>query len=704
MADGNGFLSWGSKPRLHMVMQAETTECALACLTMIAHYHGHEATLASFRRRFGTSLRGAHLSRVIEIAQTLGFETRPLRAELKYLSGARLPCILHWDLNHFVVLSQVTRRRIEIYDPARGKHSLSLEEASRHFTGIVLELTPGNDFSRVSQRTRISLRMLTGRVTGLTRALIQVMGLALGIEGLALFLPFQMQWVLDQVLISADRSLLLILTFGFLAIVVLSTALKLMRAWVISWLGATINAQWTTNLFSHLLKLPLGYFERRHIGDVVSRFTSIQSIQDTVTGSFVEAVLDGLMGSLAMVILFLYDPALTALVVATFLLYTALRWAAYRTLWRIKEEQLIYGARQQTELLESVRGVQAIKLANKQVERRTRLAIATLESAKCTMLSQRITLAFGVINQNLFAAQRILLIALGAYLAMRGRFSAGMLVAYVAYADQFAMKIGGLVDKVVDFQILKLHAERVADIALAEPEPHAESLYSGPEPEARLDIKNLSFRYADGEPWVLRNLNLSIQPGESVAIIGPSGYGKSTLAKLMVGLLEPIEGDIEIGGINIRKYGLDRYRKLIGAVMQDDTLFAGSIADNITLFDEEAQMNDIISAAMTAEIHQDVMAMPMAYESTVGDMGSALSGGQKQRLLLARAIYRKPKLLVLDEATSHLDQGREALINDRVRHMKMTRIIIAHRRETIASADRIINLETEHVQNHEVAA
>lgn len=692
MADGGIFHAWGQRRQLSLVMQTEAAECALACLAMIACYHGHSIDLASLRRRFSTSLKGVDLNRVIDIAHGLGFETRPLRTELAYLPEAQLPCILHWDLNHFVVLNRVTRRGADIYDPARGRYRMSLAEASKHFTGVVLELVPGTDFTPIEEKQRISLRALTGRINGLARVLIQVVGLAFAIEVLALVMPFQMQWVLDQVLPSADKSLLLVLALGFLIVMGLSAGLSLARAWIISWLGATVDTQWVTNLFSHLLRLPLDYFEKRHMGDILSRFSSVQSIQNTITGSFVETLLDGVMGSLALIILCLYSLPLTMVVMGAFLLYSLLRWAMYRTLWRINEEQLIYTARQQSELMESVRGVQAIKLANKQSDRKARLANATLEAAKRSMRSQRVTLAFGVINQNLFGAQRIALIAMGAYLALQGKFSAGMLVAYVAYADQFATKIGSLVDKIVDFRMLKLHAERIADIALATPEQHVQSRYSGPEPEPCIDVRNLSFRYAEGEPWILRHLNLTIHAGESVAIVGPSGCGKSTLAKLLVGLLEPTEGHIEVGGVDIRKYGLDNYRRLIGAVMQDDTLFAGSIADNITLSDNTAKMEDIVLAATAAEIHQEIMAMPMAYESMVGDMGSALSGGQKQRLILARTLYRKPKLLLMDEATSHLDHEREMLISDRVKQMRITRIIMAHRMETILSANRVFNV------------
>jgi ATP-binding cassette subfamily B protein RaxB len=675
-------------------MQTEAAECALACITMIAQYHGHNVDLASLRRRFSTSLKGVTLTRVIEISRVLGFETRPLRAELNYLSHASMPCILHWDMNHFVVLNRVTRKGLEIIDPARGSYLMPFIEVSKHFTGVVLELIPSADFTPVKERQRISLRVLTGRITGLRRVLTQVFGVALAIEVLALVLPFQMQWVVDQVLVSSDTSLLLVLTIGFAIVIAVQTGLTVARGWIISWLGATLSAQWINNLFCHLLKLPLDYFEKRHMGDIVSRFFSVRSIQTTITGHFIEAVLDGLMGSMALIILCIYSLPLTALVLVSFSIYVLLRWALYRTLWRVSEEQLIYGARQQTELMESVRGVQAIKLANKQSERSTRLANATLEATRRDMQCQRITIAFGAINQGLFGTQRIMLIALGAYLTLQGKFSAGMLIAFVTYADQFTSKIAQLVDRMVDFRMLRLHAERIADIALAVPERHAHGIHSGLKPEPRLDIRNVSFRYAEDDPWVLRHLNIQILAGESVAIIGPSGCGKSTLAKLILGLLEPTEGSIEVGGIDIKVFGLENYRYMLGAVMQDDELFAGSIADNISFFDlrAEATVERIQEAARAASIHDDIIAMPMGYESLVGDMGSVLSGGQRQRLMLARALYGQPKILVLDEATSHLDVDCERRVNEYIAGGQMTRVIIAHRQETIRNAGRIIKI------------
>ncbi|MBB6366693.1 ATP-binding cassette subfamily B protein RaxB [Xanthomonas sacchari] len=684
---------WRAASRLPVVMQTEAAECALACLTMVAGYHGHHADLAGMRRRFSTSLKGATLSRVMHIAHSLGFATRALRAEMPYLRDAATPCILHWNLNHFVVLSKVTAKGIEIHDPARGKVRMDMAEAGKHFTGIILELIPGEDFETTKRMKPVPLRFLTGRVSGWKRSLVQVLGLALGIEVLALTLPFQMQWVLDQVLVGSDRNLLLVMTLGFMLVIAIQAGLTLARAWLLSWLGASLSAQWTGNLFSHLMKLPLEYFEKRHMGDVVSRFSSIHSIQATLTGSFVEAMLDGAMGTLALVILCFYSLPLTGFVLGVFAIYVLLRWAMYRTLWRTTEEQLVYGAKQQTVLMESVRGVQAIKLANKQADRSARLANATMEMAGRDLVVQRIALSFGVVSQCLFGLLRASLIACGAYLTMQGRFTAGMVVAFVAYADQFSTKMGGLVDKLVELRMLRLHGERIADIALALPERNATTARSGERVvRPRLAVKDVSFRYAEGEPLVLSGVDMEVEAGASLCIVGTSGCGKSTLAKVMLGLLEPTSGRVEVNGVDIRHHGLNDYRSLIGTVMQDDALFAGSIADNISFFDEAARLEDVVAAARLAQIDAEIEAMPMGYESFVGDMGSSLSGGQKQRILLARALYKKPRILVLDEATSHLDMDCERRINIEIARLEITRIIIAHRPDTIASADRVVTL------------
>jgi ATP-binding cassette subfamily B protein RaxB len=683
-------LQFGWRRWLPMMLQTEAAECGLACLAMVASYHGHDVDLAGLRRRFSTSLKGATLAQVMSMAVQLGLTCRPLKLDLDELAQLKIPCVLHWDLNHFVVLKRVGKRHIVIHDPARGICKLRNRDVSQHFTGVALELSPAADFAPVSERQAVSLRALTGTVRGLVPALAQILVLALALEVFALAGPFYMQWVIDQVLVSTDRDLLTLLGIGFIGIAIFSALITAARSWAVTWLSATLNVQWASNLFGHLMRLPLEWFEKRHVGDVVSRFSSIQTIQHTLTTQFIGSLLDGLMSLVTLVVMGFYSIWLTELVVSLFVAYGLIRWVFFNPLRRASEEQIVYAARQQSELLESIRGAMPIKLANKQNERLGRYANATVETANRTVGIQRLGIAFTLSNQLMFGVGRVAMIWIAAVLALDGKFSAGMLIAFIAYADQFTGRAAGLIDKWVDFSMLKLHAERVADIALTGPEQIADNAWTGAMPEASVELVNISFRYAEDEPWILRHCNLRIEAGESVAIVGPSGCGKSTLAKIVLGLLQPSEGEVRFGGTDIRKLGLNRFRQCVGAVMQDDQLFAGSIADNVSFFDPAATPEKIEAAARLAAIHEDIAAMPMGYQSLVGDMGSSLSGGQRQRVVLARALYRRPKLLVLDEATSHLDTKKERFINEVIKNFDLTRLIIAHREESIKNAARVI--------------
>ncbi len=698
---GHGF---GRRRRLPLLLQTEATECGLACLAMAACFYGHDIDLPSLRQRESLSLKGMTLTQLIACAGRLDMATRPLRVEMEHLRHLRTPCILHWDLNHFVVLKQATASGLVIHDPAQGVRRMRIEEASQHFTGVALELWPAAQFNAQKVRQSISVKGLMGDVHGLKRGLTQVLLLALALEGLVLVGPFYLQWVIDQVLVTHDASLLGALVLGFMLLTVFQVAVTAMRAWSIVWISTTLSVQWIGNLFGHLLHLPLAFIEKRHIGDVISRFGSVQTIQRTLTTEFVGALLDGLMSIITLVVMALYSVPLTCVVLVAFALYGLLRWGIFYPLRRATEDHLAFASRQHSDLLESIRGMQALKLANLQQQRRGRYANALVDTTQREIAIQRWTIAFQASNGLVFGTGRVLAIGLAALLVLRGEFSVGMLVAFIAYADQFIQRAGNLIDHWNDFRMLGLHAERVADIAMTEPESQLHGDYSGPDPEPRLEVKNLSFRYAEGEPWVIRNLSFSVAPGHSLAISAPSGTGKTTLAKLVLGLVEPSEGQILYGGVDIRKLGLARYRRLVSAVMQDDTLFAGSISDNISLFDPDATQLGVEAVARQARIHDEIMATPMGYQTLVGDMGSSLSGGQKQRVLLARALYRKPALLVLDEATSHLDADREREVNEVVKGMELTRLVFSHRLETLANADRTLVLQPDQQIHSPVAS
>jgi len=676
---------------MDVVLQSEGSECGLACLAMVASRHGQNITLRDLRARFSLSLKGANLSLLVSVAGQLGFLCRPLRLDLEELNQLKTPCILHWDLNHFVVLAKAGKKKVTIFDPAFGKRELTYAEVSDHFTGVALELTPTAEFKPQKAAPSVSFRQLAGHVSGLWRSLALILALSMALQVFVILAPFFMQWVVDQVLISADKDLLTVLGVGFALVLLLQVSIGLLRGWAVVYLSTRLGLQWMGNVFSHLLKLPLDFFEKRHLGDITSRMGSVQTIQRTLTTSFVEALIDGLMAVVTLGMMLLYSWKLALVTLLAVMLYLGLRALAFRPVREGTEQQLVAGAKQQSHLLESIRGVQSVKVAGRETSRRSTYFNLMNDTVNRDVWLAKLGLGFNTASQLIFGAERIAVIWIGALLAMQNVFSVGMLIAYLAYKDQFAGRVSSLIDKWIEFRMLRLHGERLADIVLTEPELLDEHRLEVEFPEStRLEIKSLGFRYAEGEPWVLKDCSFTVEAGESIAIVGPSGCGKTTLVKLLLGLLKPVEGSIAVGGQDIAKLGPHNYRQGVGAVMQDDQLFAGSVAENIAFGEEGYEPERIEAAARLAAVHDEIAAMPMGYHSLIGDMGTTLSGGQKQRVILARALYRQPQILFLDEATSHLDVERERLVNDAVRQLKLTKVIIAHRPETIASADRVL--------------
>ncbi|WP_229509430.1 peptidase domain-containing ABC transporter [Massilia sp. CCM 8734] len=683
--------------RLPSILQTEAAECALACLAMIAAYHGNGSDLAHLRRRFGMSLRGATLKDLVGIGVHLGLASRPLRLEPEELEMLATPCILHWDLNHFVVLKQVSAKGVVIHDPAVGVRRLPRATVLKHFTGVALELSPTAAFESGQARPRVRRAALLGRMTGVKQSLFALAAMALAIEVLAVVSPFFMQWVVDEALVSADRDLLLTLSLGFAFLLIIRVAVTAARGATLIAISSTIKVAGRASLFGHLVSLPAAYFESRHLGDIMSRFGSQEVILQAITTDMVEILLDGLMAAITLCVMLFYAPQLAMLVVAGSVLYALVRAASYTALRDASVEAIVWGAKRDSHFLETLRGMRTIKLFNAQASRQAHWLNLLVETVNRQVTTQKLGLMFRTVNSLLIGIIAILVVWLGAERVLNNTFSVGMLLAFISYKDQFMGRVSALINKALDLFMLRLHAERLADIALTPPEvcevchlPLPSNQESKP---MAIRLRDLRFRYGAGDPWVLDGIDLEIAPGESVAIVGPSGCGKTTLLRLLASLLEPVEGEIEVDGRALNRSGLGEYRAQIGVVMQDDQLFAGSIADNISFFADAPSMERIRECARRAAVEDDVNAMPMGFHTLIGDMGTVLSGGQKQRILIARALYREPVLLLLDEATSHLDVQREQAVNAAIGALPMTRIIVAHRRETILSAGRIIVLE-----------
>ena len=696
----NSPLVYSLSASIPLILQSEIAECGLASMAMVASFHGHKLDMPAMRKRYSANLKGMNLQSLIELGDSLGLASRALQCPIDEVHKLATPCILHWDLNHFVVLTKVSGKgtKFSINDPAVGKLTLTAEEFSKHFTGVCLELTPTSKFEVKEEQAKMKFTQLWSSMSGLKSGLVKLIGLSLVLQLFALMAPYYMQWVVDEVLISFDEPLLTVLAIGFALIAIISVVTNAVRSWLILRLSSLLNMQMGVNLLRHLLRLPMNYFESRHIGDIVSRFGSLAQIRERITTGFVETLVDGVMAITVLIMMALYSLKLTAVVIGAIALYTIVRLALYRPLHQATEEMIQSSAKEQSNFLENIRGIQTIKLFGNESQRQGIWQNRYAEVINSEIRLGRLNISFDSFNKLLFGLENVLVIYFAALMVMANSLSVGMVLAFIAYKGQLTQRFANLIEQVIQFKMMRLHLDRIADIALTEQEANREGEATflnseGSEPKGQLTLENICFSYSDGQVPILNNVNLTLEASESVAITGPSGAGKTTLMKIMLGLLQPTSGKVLLDGKDITQVGLKNYRKKIAAVMQDDTLLAGSIADNISFFDAQPNYLKIEQCAHLASIHDDINKMTMGYNSLVGDMGSNLSGGQIQRLLLARALYQSPCVLFMDEATSHLDKDNEAKISEQMQDLPMTRIMIAHRQETINMAEQVYHLD-----------
>jgi ATP-binding cassette subfamily B protein RaxB len=439
------------------------------------------------------------------------------------------------------------------------------------------------------------------------------------------------------------------------------------------------------------------------LGDISSRFNAVHDIQKTLTQTTIESLLDGLMAIAALVMMFIYSPKLTWVVVAASALYALVRWISYSPFRHAASERLVLAGQEQSHFIETLRAMTPLKLFARENERRAKWQSLMVEVMNRDFQTAKLNMGFNVARTLIFGLENLCVFWLGAKIILPSQtqehsasvFTVGMLLAFISYKVQFTSRFSALINQGIELKMLNLHRDRLADIVLTPPEQDtpqgnlpAHDLSHLP---ASLELRKVSFRYSEAEPWLLYNMDLCIQEGEHVAITGASGCGKTTLLKILLGLLAPTHGTVLYGGVPISQLGMSNVRRKIGVVMQEDALLTGSISDNIAFFDISPNLQRIEACAQLAEIHKDIARMPMGYHTLIGELGSGLSGGQKQRLLLARALYAQPSVLALDEATSHLDMHNESAVSNTLSQLKLTRIVIAHRAETIARADRHIN-------------
>jgi ATP-binding cassette subfamily B protein RaxB len=682
-----------------VILQTEMTECGLACLAMVSRFHGHDVDLNSLREKYLLSMRGTSLKQIIKIAGELTLSPRALKVDLDQLHKLALPAILHWDLNHFVVLTQVRKDRVEIIDPGIGRRNLTLAKVSDHFTGIALELTPATDFQLVTDRIRPKLSDLWSSLVGAKRAVAQTLALSVALLATLLIAPFLFQLIVDAVLPSpgqpgGDRSLLIALAVGFGGLAVMRAVVEAARGYTIVTFGAQLSRQMVGNIFRHLVRLPVRYFERRHVGDIISRMNSTQPIQEALSQSVVSVLIDGVMAVLMLVIMFLFSPLLALIVVATTALLVIATLLIYPRLRATQEEAIYARALENSHVIESIRASTTVKLFGREAEREASWANLFADFINADVSHQRWNVA-QTFAQTLIIGLQVVCVVVAAAWGMTqdgSTLTVGMLVAFLIYRQYFADAVVQLVTKGNEFRLLSLHLDRLADIVHARSDGDQSEYEALGTVKGQITLEAVTFAYSSEDPTVVGGFSLDIAAGEMVTLTGPSGGGKTTLMKLMLGLYAPVSGRVTIDGRDLQTIDPSAWRSRVGVVMQDDRLLSGTIADNIAFFDPEIDMQRVMRAATSARIHDTIIAIPMNYLAMIGDMGSILSGGQKQRLLLARALYQDPDVLFLDEGTANLDVETEAEIVALVAGLDITRVIVAHRPAFLEASDRVISL------------
>jgi ABC-type bacteriocin/lantibiotic exporter with double-glycine peptidase domain len=674
--------------------QLTSTECGAACLAMILSYYGHNVRVSECRELIGVGRDGSTAKAIARVAQRFGLRVKAYSLEPADLGHVRLPAIVHWEFDHFVVLEQWSPKQATIVDPAIGRYRIGAAEFDGAFTGVVLTFEPGTGF--LSRRRTGQLRLRHYVLTYVLAApslFLQLLGASLLLLGLGLALPLFTKVLVDTILPNRMTDVVAILGIGLLMVIMAQAVSQYLRAVLLIYAQARFDGQMMLDFFEHLLSLPFSFFQQRTSGDLLMRLGSNTMIRELLTNQTLSTILDGTFVIFYLVILLATAPMFCLLVLAIGATQGMLVWGTSARLNALTARDLAAQADSQAYLVEALKGIATLKAAGAEDRVLSRWSDLFFKHLDCSVQRSHLSAAINTAMTTMRSLAPLVLLWIGALWVLDGKMTLGTMLALNALATSFLAPLTSLVMTAQQLRLAGAYLDRIADVTQTNPEQSHLAVLEAPALSGRMEFRDVSFRYDLAGPLVLRNITLAVAPGQKVALIGPTGSGKSTLAFLMLGLCAPTEGEIYYDDIPLTQLNHRTVRQQFGVVLQDTTLFSGSIRQNISANDPDLSLEQITVAAHQSAIHDEIMRMPMGYETYVGEGGSALSGGQRQRLAIARSLAHRPVFLLLDEATSHLDVLTECRVDEHLSSLNCTRIVIAHRLSTVRNADVILVLD-----------
>ncbi|MFL5629183.1 MAG: peptidase domain-containing ABC transporter [Ktedonobacteraceae bacterium] len=682
------------RKRVPVLTQMSMVECGAASLAMILSYYGRKTSVSEVREKCNVGRDGLSALSIAKAARTYGLRVRAVSLQENDFRFITLPAIVHWEFNHFLIVERWSPKYVDLVDPAVGRRRVTAQEFDNSFTGVVLMMEPGVQFNRESAARHINLWTYALNYVRLAPAsLLQVLGASLLLQIFGLMMPLLTAIVVDQIIPFGLKDALVLLALGLLILLTAQLVTTLLRASVLLYLQTRVDTQMMLGFFEQLLTLPQRFFQQRSSGDILARLGSNTVIRDTISNQLVSTVLDGSFVIVYLIILLITSPIFSILVVAIGLLQVLLLLGTNRLIRNLASRELIAQGKSQGYVAEALVGIATLKAAGAELRAMQQWSNLFYEQMNASVRRTYVSSLIDTAMSTLRAFSPLLLLVVGTLQVLNGALSVGTMLALVTLATAFLTPLASLVSSGQRLQLVHSHLERIADVLEAEPEQSSEDVRQPPRLTGQIKLDNVSFQYDPQSAPVLRDIQVNIAPGQKVAIVGRTGSGKSTLGNLLLGLYLPSKGEILYDGIPLRSLNYQAVRSQFGVVMQGSNLFSGSIRENIALNNPSMNMEHVIKAAMAAAIHDDIMRMPMEYETLVSEGGSALSGGQRQRLALARALANYPVILLLDEATSALDVVTEQVVERNLRDLPCTQIIIAHRLSTIRNADVILVID-----------